>query len=65
MKSRAPLQLNGKTATGFVVPPAVVEQLGTTKRPTVRVTINGHTYRSTIAVMGGNFMLEVSAEHTT
>ena len=63
MKFRAPLLLNGKTATGFVVPPAVVEQLGTSKRPAVRVTINGHTYRSTIAVMGGNFMLGVSAEH--
>ena len=63
MKVRATLQTNGKTATGFVVPPAVVEKLGTSKRPAVRVTINGHTYRSTIAVMGGTFMLGVSAEN--
>jgi hypothetical protein len=63
MKFRATLQLNGKTATGFEVPPAVVEKLGTSKRPAVLVAINGHTYRSTVAVMGGNFMLGVSAEN--
>jgi uncharacterized protein YdeI (YjbR/CyaY-like superfamily) len=27
------------------------------------VTINGHTYRSTVAVMGGRFMVGVSAEN--
>jgi uncharacterized protein YdeI (YjbR/CyaY-like superfamily) len=27
------------------------------------VTINGHTYRSTIAAMGGRFMLGVSADN--
>ena len=31
----------------------------------MRVTINGHTYRSTVATMGGRFMLPVSAEHRT
>ncbi len=62
MKFRATLELNGKTATGVEVPPAVVEALGSTKRPPVRVTIGGHTYRSTVASMGGRFMLPVSAE---
>jgi hypothetical protein len=33
MKFRATLPLNGKTATGIRVPPEVVEQLGTSKRP--------------------------------
>jgi uncharacterized protein YdeI (YjbR/CyaY-like superfamily) len=28
----------------------------------VRATINGYTYRSTVAVMGGKFMLGVSAD---
>jgi Domain of unknown function (DUF1905) len=29
----------------------------------VRVTINGHTYRNTVAVYGGVFMLGVGAEN--
>jgi hypothetical protein len=62
MRFRAVLQLAGKTATGFSVPAEVVAALGTGKRPAVRVTINGHTYRSTVAPMGGEFMLPVSAE---
>lgn len=32
---------SGKTAAGIVVPTEVVEELGTSKRPPVRVTING------------------------
>ncbi len=62
MRFHATIELNGKTATGMRVPPEVVEQLGAGKRPAVRVTLNGYTYRSTIAVMGGAFMLPVSAE---
>lgn len=60
---RTTLLLGGKTATGMEVPPEVVEGLGAGKRPQVRVTIAGHTYRSTVAVMGGVYMLGVSAEH--
>src|SRR5215213_8957422 len=63
MKFRTTLELGGKTATGFQIPAEVVEALGSGKRPTVRVTINGYTYRNTVAVMGGVFMLGVSAEH--
>ena len=63
MRFHATIDLNGKTATGIRVPPEVVEQLGAGKRPAVSVTINDHyTYRSTIAVMGGEFLLPVSAE---
>lgn len=47
------MERGGKTATGIRVPAEVVESLGSGKRPPVRVTINGHTYRSSIAVMGG------------
>ena len=43
------------------MPDEVVEQLGQGKRPPVWVTINGHTYRNTVAVMGGQFMVGVSA----
>jgi hypothetical protein len=59
---QAEILLGGKTATGIRVPPEVVSSLGSGKKPAVRVTINGFTYRSTVATMGGEFMLPVSAE---
>lgn len=62
MRFQAIILLNGKTATGIPVPAEVVAGLGTSKRPAVRVTINGYTYRSTVAPMGGQFMLPVSAD---
>ncbi len=61
MRFRATLQLGGKSATGMRVSDDVVKYLAAGKRPPVRVTINGHTYRSSVAVMGGEFMLGVSA----
>ncbi len=65
MRFRAIIQLHGKTATGIRVPEEVVASLGPSKRPPVRVTINGHSYRSSVAPMGGEFMLGVSAENRT
>ena len=62
MKFRATIELAGKTATGIEVPAAVVTKLGSSKKPAVRVTIKGYTYRSTVASMGGRFMLPISAE---
>lgn len=62
MQFHTTILLSGKTATGIHVPTEIIEQLGGGKRPAVRVTINGYTYRSTVAVMGGEFMLPVSAE---
>lgn len=53
----------GKTALGFEVPAEVVEGLGAGKRPPVLVTINGYTYRNTVAVYGGVYMIGVSAEN--
>jgi hypothetical protein len=52
-----------KTATGIRVPDDVVEGLGAGKRPAVTITINSFTYRSTIAVMGGEYWVGVSAEN--
>jgi hypothetical protein len=63
MKFHTTLLQSGKTAVGIQVPNEVVEALGAGKRPPVRVTINGYTYRNTIAVMGGVFMVGVSAEN--
>ena len=53
----------GKTATGLPVPNDVVEALAAGKRPAVRVTIGGHTYRSSVASRGGRFMVPLSAEN--
>jgi len=52
----------GKNITGIVVPDAVVAGLGGGKKPAVVVTVNGYTYRSSIAVMGDRFMVGLSAE---
>ena len=52
-----------KTATGIRVPDEVVEALGAGKRPKVLVTIRGYTYRSSIAVVSGDYMVGVSAEN--
>ncbi len=51
----------GKTATGIVVPEAVVASLGQGKRPPVRVTINGYTYRNTVGTVSGRSMVSVSS----
>ena len=63
MRFRTTILSSGKTAAGIRVPPDVVAALGSGKRPPVRVTINGHTYRSSVAVLGGEFMVGVSAEN--
>jgi hypothetical protein len=55
----------GKTATGIEVPPEIMTNLGSSKKPAVKVNLNGYNYRSTIAVMGGKFLIPVSAEHRT
>ena len=44
------------------LPPEVVTALGGAKRPPVLVTLNGYTYRSTVAVYGGRSYLGVRRE---
>jgi hypothetical protein len=63
MRFTTTLELAGKTATGFRVPPSVVEALGKGKRPPVIVTINGYSYRNTVAVYGDEYLIGVAAEH--
>ena len=63
MRFRTTILQTGKSAAGIRVPEEVVTALGSGKRPAVRVTINGFTYRSTVAVMGGVYMVGVSAEN--
>jgi hypothetical protein len=63
MRFQATLLLAGKTATGIEVPPEVVQALDAGKKPAVRVTLDGYSYRSTIARRGERFLVGVSAEH--
>ncbi|HLM05740.1 MAG TPA: YdeI/OmpD-associated family protein [Blastococcus sp.] len=63
MDFRTTVELGGKTATGLRVPDDVVEALGSGKRPPVRVTVGGYSYRTTVAPMGGAYYVPLAAEH--
>lgn len=65
MKFRATVELGGKTATGIEVPEDVVAALGSGSRPAVTVSVGGHSYRTTVARMGGRFLVPLSAENRT
>ncbi|MER7175191.1 YdeI/OmpD-associated family protein [Streptomyces mesophilus] len=45
---------------GLEVPAELVEQLGGGKRPPVTITVNGHTWRSRVAIMRGRHLLGLS-----
>ncbi|MBO2448203.1 DUF1905 domain-containing protein [Actinomadura barringtoniae] len=62
VKFRAELEATGKTTTGFHVPESVVEGLGGGGHPKVVVTVNGFVFRTSIAKMGGRYLLGVSGE---
>jgi len=53
------IEVEGRTATFFEVPLDVPAVFGRA-RPPVRVTIGGHTYRSTIAVYGGRYFVPLN-----
>ena len=55
------LHLTGNN-TGVIVPPEIVEALGGGNKPAVSVTVNGFAYRSSIATMGGKFMIAFSSD---
>ncbi|MBK9049710.1 MAG: DUF1905 domain-containing protein [Chloroflexi bacterium] len=61
--STAIVQAEGKNATGIRVPAEAIAALGTHKKPKVVVSLNGYSYRSTVAAYGDVFMIPLSAEH--
>ena len=65
MKFLGTVELGGKTATGIEVPDEVVSALGSGRRPAVTIAIGGHSYRTTVAVMGGRFLVPLGAENRT
>lgn len=62
MLFRAELEATGPNTAGFPVPEEVVTELGGGGHPKVVVTINGFTFRTSIARMGGRYLLGVSGE---
>ena len=62
MKLHTTVVQTGTTTTGIQVPDEVVAALGPSRRPAVRVTVNGYTYRTSVASMNGAFMVSVSAD---
>jgi len=63
MRFRAKVELGGKTATGIPVPEDVVAAMGSGKRPAVQVTLGGHSYRTTVASIGGRYFVPLSREN--
>jgi hypothetical protein len=61
MKFRTTILQSGASTTGIEVPEEIVLALAAGRRPKVKVTLGGHTYRSSIATMGGRPMVGVSA----
>ena len=45
---------------GLEVPPEVVEALGGGARPPVTITVNGHSWKSRVAIMRGRYLLGLS-----
>lgn len=48
--------------TGIEVPAELVDELGGGKRPAVNVSVDGFAYRSTIASMGGKYLIPFSSD---
>lgn len=61
MRFETTLFLSGNN-TGIEVPPEVVDGLGGGRRAAVDVVVNGFAYKSTIAVMGGRFLIPFSSD---
>ena len=61
MRFETTMTLSGNN-TGIEVPPEVIEALGAGRKPPVQVTVNGYTYRSTVAVMGGRYLIPFSSD---
>lgn len=54
-----------KNVAGIIVPEDVVAALGGGKRPAVRISLAGYTFRSTVAKMGEHYLISFSSEHRT
>jgi hypothetical protein len=62
MRFRTTILSGGGTTAGIQVPIEVLDALGPSRKPPVRVTINGHSYRSSVATVSGAYMVGVTNE---
>jgi len=62
MRFRTTLLQSSKTATGFRVPDEVMAALAGGKAPKVAATINGHTWRTSVATVNGGPMVGVNTD---
>lgn len=62
MKFKTTMKSSGNI-TGIEIPQKVIEALGSSKRPALKVTVNGYTYRTTVGFSDGKSMLPFSVEH--
>lgn len=60
MRFTTTLLQTSKAATGISVPPEVMAGLAAGKAPKVSVTVNGHTWRTSVAMVNGGPMIGVS-----
>lgn len=63
MKFKTKIFTGGGNTAGFWIPADVIDSFGKGKRVPVVVTINGYTFRNTIASYEGKFAIGVSMEH--
>ncbi|MEP7279553.1 MAG: YdeI/OmpD-associated family protein [Bacteroidota bacterium] len=64
MKFKTTILQSGNN-TGIEVPEKIIAQLGAGKKPSVVITLNGYTYRNTVAVMGGKYLVSLSKVNRT
>lgn len=65
MKFHTTIQATGKNTTAIELSTAQLDELAGGKRPPVRVTLNGYTYRTSVGTMGGRHLVSVSNEVRT
>ncbi|RLK59344.1 YdeI/OmpD-associated family protein [Actinokineospora cianjurensis] len=63
MRFETSVELGGKNATGLRVPEEVVAALSTKKRLPVKITVGGHSYRTTVGPYGDGYFVPLSAEN--
>jgi hypothetical protein len=56
---RAPLAWTGGATSGFVVPPAVVAELGFDSRTAILATVDGHRFPTSIGLRDGWYWMPV------
>jgi hypothetical protein len=61
MRITTTVEAGGGTTTGLPVPEDVALSFGQGRKFPVRVTVNGHTYRSSLVFYRGQFVISLSA----